>query len=169
MVPKTVFVTREIQVFPSRFKPWNSKKNGVKFSRNNIHEWSPKKIFAEKDLYTTKWGSLINTDIEEYFFGKIDHRSKKALEYFAEFDGTKISEKSFKNFLNFMSIQKLRTPKGLSHLSRQVGEDKNRNLILLQDIQSMFCAIWTESVLSLIHIWRCRRSTLCRSRWSPYH
>ena len=25
------------------------------------------------------------------------------------------------------------------------------------------------SVLSLIHIWRCRRSTLCRSRWSPYH
>ena len=23
--------------------------------------------------------------------------------------------------------------------------------------------------LSLIHIWRCRRSTLCRFRWSPYH
>ena len=27
----------------------------------------------------------------------------------------------------------------------------------------------TLSCLSLIHIWRCRRSTLCRSRWSPYH
>ena len=26
-----------------------------------------------------------------------------------------------------------------------------------------------EYSLSLIHIWRCRRSTLCRSRWSPYH
>ena len=25
------------------------------------------------------------------------------------------------------------------------------------------------SELSLIHIWRCRRTTLCRSRWSPYH
>ena len=24
-------------------------------------------------------------------------------------------------------------------------------------------------VLSLIHIWRCRRYSLCRSRWSPYH
>ena len=23
--------------------------------------------------------------------------------------------------------------------------------------------------LSLIHIWRCRRCALCRSRWSPYH
>ena len=30
--------------------------------------------------------------------------------------------------------------------------------------------IWhTGVLLSLIHIWRCRRSTLCRSRWSPYH
>ena len=30
--------------------------------------------------------------------------------------------------------------------------------------------IWMpEMRLSLIHIWRCRRSTLCRSRWSPYH
>ena len=27
----------------------------------------------------------------------------------------------------------------------------------------------TLLLLSLIHIWRCRRSTLCRSRWSPYH
>ena len=27
----------------------------------------------------------------------------------------------------------------------------------------------TGVTLSLIHIWRCRRSTLCRSRWSPYH
>ena len=26
-----------------------------------------------------------------------------------------------------------------------------------------------RETLSLIHIWRCRRSTLCRSRWSPYH
>ena len=25
------------------------------------------------------------------------------------------------------------------------------------------------ATLSLIHICRCRRSTLCRSRWSPYH
>ena len=32
------------------------------------------------------------------------------------------------------------------------------------------CARWNYvNSLSLIHIWRCRRSTLCRSRWSPYH
>ena len=26
-----------------------------------------------------------------------------------------------------------------------------------------------QLALSLIHIWRCRRSYACRSRWSPYH
>ena len=28
---------------------------------------------------------------------------------------------------------------------------------------------WCILVLSLIHIWRCRRIERCRSRWSPYH
>ena len=33
-----------------------------------------------------------------------------------------------------------------------------------------FTILWGHvEELSLIHIWRCRRSTLCRSRWSPYH
>ena len=32
---------------------------------------------------------------------------------------------------------------------------------------TIMCIIFCN--LSLIHIWRCRRSTLCRSRWSPYH
>ena len=30
-------------------------------------------------------------------------------------------------------------------------------------------AAFTERGLSLIHIWCCRRYSLCRSRWSPYH
>ena len=31
------------------------------------------------------------------------------------------------------------------------------------------CCTSSSSSLSLIHIWRCRRDVLCRSRWSPYH
>jgi len=126
--------------------PDSVKENGVTYTRNNIHEWSPRKVFVEKDLYTTQWGNLINTDIEARFFGKIDHRSKMALEYFSGFDCSTISKKSFHNFLNFMSIQKLRTPKGLNYIASLVGGDKNKNLVILQDIQNMFCAVWTESV-----------------------
>ena len=29
--------------------------------------------------------------------------------------------------------------------------------------------IHSALLLSLIHIWRCRRYAVCRSRWSPYH
>ena len=28
---------------------------------------------------------------------------------------------------------------------------------------------WLALILSLIHIWRCRRYAVCRSRWSPYY
>ena len=31
------------------------------------------------------------------------------------------------------------------------------------------CSGGNVLVLSLIHIWRCRRIERCRSRWSPYH
>ena len=30
-------------------------------------------------------------------------------------------------------------------------------------------SIFIHMYLSLIHIWRCRRYAVCRSRWSPYH
>ena len=37
-------------------------------------------------------------------------------------------------------------------------------------LEEALCGVVVEApLLSLIHIWRCRRSTLCRSRWSPYH
>ena len=42
--------------------------------------------------------------------------------------------------------------------------------ILLLRFTNMYTFIlpWRQN-LSLIHIWRCRRSYACRSRWSPYH
>ena len=43
---------------------------------------------------------------------------------------------------------------------------ENKHCVLTQSITSLN---FTTLHLSLIHIWRCRRSTLCRSRWSPYH
>jgi len=49
--------------------------------------------------------------------------------------------------MNYMSVQKLRTPKGLAWLA-QVSRNQNRNLdlIFLQRIQNIFCALWTECV-----------------------
>ena len=47
-----------------------------------------------------------------------------------------------------------------------------RDLMVMQYVQSQRCPMaimMAGGYLSLIHISRCRRSTLCRSRWSPYH
>ena len=44
-----------------------------------------------------------------------------------------------------------------------------RSLISLVYVVHVCRGNLTSPSLSLIHIWRCRRSTLCRSRWSPYH
>ena len=52
------------------------------------------------------------------------------------------------------------TKSTLSHLQR------NWVCVRTRWHQIVFRGRW---FLSLIHIWRCRRSYACRSRWSPYH
>jgi hypothetical protein len=49
-----------------------------------------------------------------------------------------------------MSLQKLRTPKGLAYLQAYANiENRNLTLILLQRVQNMFRAVWTECVWQL--------------------
>ena len=46
-----------------------------------------------------------------------------------------------------MSVQKLRTPKGLGWLSGLRGDkDRNARLLLLQQFQQLYCAMWSECV-----------------------
>ena len=120
---------------------------GHTYTREALLRWGPARCFAQDDLYTTTWGGLENRDIEKFFFGKLDTVGKSAVEHFAEFTLRDGSHEAFEALVPYMSVQKLRTPKGLGWL-RQVsgGVSKNKTLILLQDIQNVFCAIWTECV-----------------------
>ena len=45
------------------------------------------------------------------------------------------------------------------------------NIYVCATIGMSFCICLPNfvQILSLIHIWRCRRIERCRSRWSPYH
>jgi Protein of unknown function (DUF4238) len=120
----------------------------VKYKRRDLHEWSPDNIFAESDLYTTRWGEISNTEIEQFFFGQLDARGLHAVDCFGRFDDpTSIEEATFQDFLRYISVQKLRTPKGLANLaalSKSAGQ--NMTLMMLQRIQDIFCATWTECV-----------------------
>ena len=123
-------------------------RNGViKFTRKAIHHWAPDRLFAQDDLYTTRWGNISNTEIEQFFFGRLDNEAPSAVEFFCDFDHRRLDEKSFKRLMTYMSVQKLRTPKGLEAFeAMSKSKDRNAALILLQQMQNMFCAIWTESV-----------------------
>src|ERR1700730_4408233 len=119
----------------------------VKYTRNDTHEWSPDRIFAQDDLYTTLWGGVPNVEIERFFFGQLDNDAPTALDVWANFKELDVDEAAFQNLMRYMSVQKLRTPKGLGLLAALTrSTDRNVTQMNLQQFQNLFCAIWTESV-----------------------
>lgn len=124
--------------------------NGTHYKRKNILRWGADSCFNIENLYTTKFGNFESTEIEERFFGKIDTEGHKAVEYFCNFQHPDVDPESFHNLLLYMSTQKLRTPKGLKYLSlKTASRDKNELLLMLQKLQNVFCALWTECVWQL--------------------
>jgi len=131
-------------------KPETIISNKRKYKRNEILRWGAKKCFCQIDLYTTKYGEWISTEIEEKFFGPVDSKAREAVEYFIKFTHPSADPKAFHNMLLYLSIQKLRTPKGLAYLAELTNKlDKNHVLIELQRLQQIYCAIWTECVWSI--------------------
>jgi hypothetical protein len=122
----------------------------VKYTRNDVHCWSPARIFAQNDLYTTRWGAITNVEIERFFFGKLDNAAPAAVDFFAKLDKLDVNEDAFNTLVPYMSVQKLRTPKGLGFLAALTkSTHSNLTLISLQQLQHLYCAIWTECVWQL--------------------
>ncbi|GFO67796.1 hypothetical protein GMLC_13750 [Geomonas limicola] len=120
---------------------------GHRYPRNSLHQWGPNLCFYLDDLYTTRFGTLESTEIEEKFFGKIDNAGRSAVEYFSSYNHDSVSYEALRTMLPYMSVQKLRTPKGLQYLSEIVRlNDKNQVLFALQEWQQMHCALWMECV-----------------------
>jgi hypothetical protein len=130
-------------------KPEVVVRDGHTFTRRALRPLGPNSCFAQDDLYTTKWGAIENTEIEQFFFGKIDTEGRKAVEYFGNFQHPdyNFDEAAFMGLVTYMSVQKIRTPKGLGWLAEIARtEHQNLTLIFLQQIQGIFGAIWTECV-----------------------
>lgn len=114
---------------------------------NAVRRLGFKHCFAEKDLYTTRFGSEESTKIEQAFFGSIDSKGREAAEYFTSFAHPSVNTKAFTDMMIYLSTQKLRTPKGLGWLSSQVKtNDQNKVLAFMMGLQQLHCAIWTECV-----------------------
>lgn len=128
-------------------KPEVVPNDGHPYTRQALRPLGPDNCFAQDDLYTTKWGNIENTEIEQFFFGRIDTEGKRAVEYFTSFQPSDVDETAYRDLMTYMTVQKLRTPKGLGwlgHVSRE--QNHNLNLLFLQGVQNLFGAIWTECV-----------------------
>jgi len=124
--------------------------NGKRYQRKALLRWGPPRCFRERDLYTTRLGAWESTEIEQKFFGQIDSSCRTAFDYFANFEHPGANPEAFNKFLLYMSLQKMRTPKGLVELSRLINlSDKNHVLIEMQRLRQLYCALWTECIWSI--------------------
>lgn len=142
---------REKKFYYLDIRPEMVVSKGHRYQRNALLRWGPPECFHDRDLYTTKFGNWESTEIEQKFFGKVDSSGCVAVEYFSNFQHPNANSEAFHTLLPYMSIQKLRTPKGLSNLAKLIRlDDKNLVLYKLQELQQIFCALWTECVWSIV-------------------
>lgn len=128
-------------------RPETMTQGGHTYTRRDLLHWGPRQCFAQDDLYTTKWGESENRDIEKFFFGRFDTEGPSAVQFWSDFEFNGTADDAFNTLVPYMSVQKLRTPKGLGWLhTLQGGSDKNATLHRLQKLQNIFCNIWGEAV-----------------------
>jgi len=122
--------------------------NGHSYWKSNPLYTGPSKCFALKNLYTTYLGELENTDVEQYFFGEVDITGQKALEQIVNFNhgNFEVFHEHLNKFLHYLSLQRLRTPKGLLYLQKLINsKEQNDILYALQKLRALYCAYWAES------------------------
>jgi hypothetical protein len=143
---------RYLDLNPDQFRD----RRGIVRTKKALNRWGAVSCFKETDLYTVKYGRYESTEVEQFFFGRVDVEGRQAVDFlsryrsFDDFRGVN-AEKIFNSLLNYMSIQKFRTPKGLRYLAAIArAPDKNRLLLEMQRLQNLHCAIWTECVWALI-------------------
>jgi hypothetical protein len=123
---------------------------GKKRQKKTLFRWGTDRCFKQTNLYTTRFGVFESTEVEQFFFGRVDREGREAVEYFSEFTHPSANGEAFQALLRYMSVQKLRTPKGLAQLSAMTKlKDKNEVLSAMQQFQNLHCAIWTEAVWSI--------------------
>jgi hypothetical protein len=103
--------------------------------------------FAQRDLYTLTFRGITSTEFERNFFGQIDHKGRKAVSFWTEFDHTSIDPESFLTILTYLSTQKLRSPKGLDWLAARIrSHDPVVKLAAVARFRMLFNALWAECV-----------------------
>lgn len=132
---------------PEKFKI----SSGKKVKRKALRRTGTRRCFAIEDLYTTRLGDAESHELEKTFFGEVDRRGKRSVEWFARDGWDGIYEEVLEDLMLFMSTQKLRTPKGLDWLLGQVGGRRREDILsLLTELRTLYGAVWAECVWQIV-------------------
>jgi hypothetical protein len=124
--------------------------DGRVITMNNLRKRGPSGCFQEYDLYSTRFGAVINDEVEKFLFGSIDTRGAKAVRAFVSGDASEMHH-AFQDFFEFIDAQKLRTPKGLDWIkARYPALDQAQLMIEMQGLRFMHCRMWTEGVREIV-------------------
>jgi hypothetical protein len=116
----------------------------------NVTPRSPKSCFWSEDLYTTRFGGRLNDEVERKLFGVIDNKGARAFTAFSSGDMRAMHD-NFHSFFEYLSAQKLRTPKGLDWIKAQYPSLTQLDLMLeMQSLRGMFCTLWLESAREVV-------------------
>lgn len=110
----------------------------------------PRRLFKEVDLYTTRFGTTLNDEIERFLFGEIDGRGADAVRAWTTGDVVQIHHR-FLDFFEYIDAQKLRTPKGLDWILRRFNHlPQTQLMVQMQALRRMHGTIWTECVREIV-------------------
>jgi hypothetical protein len=125
--------------------------DGRMITQNSVWSNTPtSRAFFQTDLYSIRFGTSVNDEIERRLFGDVDTRGSLAVRAFM---GTDVSQwhKHFQAFFEFLDIQKIRTPKGLDWLRAQYPALTQNELMLeMQGIRMLHCTIWASGVHEIV-------------------
>jgi hypothetical protein len=139
------------ELFLLDLRPETFKTPTGKVKRRAVRRTGTRRCFAIDDLYTTRLGGVESRELEKTFFGEVDRRGQRAVEWFAEDGWDGIYEEVLQDLMLFMSTQKLRTPKGLDWLSARAGGRPREDVLgALTEVRSLYGAVWAESVWQIV-------------------
>jgi hypothetical protein len=124
--------------------------DGRTVTMNSLSKRGPSGCFQEYDLYSTRFGAVINDEVEKFLFGSIDSRGARAVRAVSSGDPSEMHH-TFQDFFEFVDAQKLRTPKGLDWIrARYPTLNQTQLMIEMQGLRFMHCTMWTEGVREIV-------------------
>jgi hypothetical protein len=124
--------------------------DGRTVTMNSLGKRGPRGCFREYDLYSTRFGTVINDEVEKFLFGSIDIRGARAVRAFASGDPSEMHH-AFQDFFEFIDAQKLRTPKGLDWIeTRYASLNQTQLMVEMQGLRFMHYTMWTEGVREIV-------------------